>query len=122
MISTATSEQAAIAAMTETERTAYFASNPGAEALSSLGTLNAADFNATTSAGWRIWRNLAPIGQVASYLASSSQKPNVDQTSGSTDSQKANGVELAPALSGDDYRVDIGSTPLGQDLNTVVGA
>ncbi len=48
-------------------------------------------------------------------------KPNVDQTSGSTDSQKANGVELALALSGDDYRVDIGSTPLGQDLNTVVG-
>jgi hypothetical protein len=29
MISTATSEQAAIAAMTDTERTAYFASNPG---------------------------------------------------------------------------------------------
>ncbi|SQC58184.1 putative cellulose synthase [Klebsiella pneumoniae] len=60
-------------------------------------------------------------GQVASYLSSSSRKPNVDQTSGSTDSQKANGVELALALSGDDYRVDIGSTPLGQDLNTVVG-
>ncbi|MGI1236750.1 cellulose synthase subunit BcsC-related outer membrane protein [Klebsiella quasipneumoniae subsp. similipneumoniae] len=56
MVSTATSEQAAIASMTEAERTAYFASNPGAE-----------------------------------------------------------------ALSGDDYRVDIGSTPLGQDLNTVVG-
>ena len=58
---------------------------------------------------------------MASYLSSSSRKPNVDQTSGSTDSQKANGVELALALSGDDYRVDIGSTPLGQDLNTVVG-
>jgi hypothetical protein len=28
---------------------------------------------------------------------------------------------MALALSGDDYRVDIGSTPLGQDLNTVVG-
>ncbi len=70
--------------------------------------------------------NLAKLGsydagQVASYLSSSSRKPNVDQTSGSTDSQKANGVELALALSGDDYRVDIGSTPLGQDLNTVVG-
>lgn len=46
-------------------------------------------------------------------ISSSSRKPNVDQTSGSTDSQKANGVELALALSGDDYRVDIGSTPLG---------
>lgn len=29
MVSTATSEQAAIASMTEAERTAYFASNPG---------------------------------------------------------------------------------------------
>lgn len=29
MISTATAEQAAIAAMTDTERTAHFASNPG---------------------------------------------------------------------------------------------
>ena len=120
---TATSEQAAIASMTEAERTAYFASNPGAEALSGLGTLNAADFNPTTSSGME---NLAKLGsydagQVASYLSSSSRKPNVDQTSGSTDSQKANGVELALALSGDDYRVDIGSTPLGQDLNTVVG-
>ncbi|WP_427048826.1 hypothetical protein ACNF2L_01335 [Klebsiella pneumoniae] len=48
MVSTAASEQAAIASMTEAERTAYFASNPGAEALSGLGTLNAADFNPTT--------------------------------------------------------------------------
>lgn len=52
MVSTATSEQAAIASMTEAERTAaYFASNPGAEALSGLGTLNAADFNPTTNSG-----------------------------------------------------------------------
>lgn len=123
MISTATSEQAAIAAMTDTEKETYFASNPGAEALSELGTLNASDYNATTSSGME---NLAKLGtydsgQVASYLASSSLKPDVDQASGSTDSQKANGVELAMALSGDNYRVDIGSTPLGQDLNTVVG-
>ncbi|MDU7372809.1 MAG: cellulose synthase subunit BcsC-related outer membrane protein, partial [Klebsiella michiganensis] len=123
MISTATSEQAAIAAMTDTERTTYFANNPGAETLSGLGTLNASDFNATTSSGME---NLAKLGaydsgQVASYLASSNLKPNVDRASGSTDSQKANGVALALALSGDEYRVDIGSTPLGQDLNTVVG-
>ncbi|MCY7168921.1 BCSC C-terminal domain-containing protein, partial [Streptococcus gordonii] len=39
----------------------------------------------------------------------------------STDSQNANGVELNMALSGDSYRLDIGSTPLGQDLNTLVG-
>ncbi|MFK3704344.1 Tfp pilus assembly protein PilF [Raoultella sp. BIGb0138] len=123
MVTTATKEQAAIAAMTDAERTTYFASNPGAQALSSLGTLSAADFNATSSSGME---NLAKLGaydsgQVASYLAASSLKPSIDQTSGSTDAQKANGVELAMALSGDRYRLDIGSTPLGQDLNTVVG-
>ena len=39
----------------------------------------------------------------------------------STDSQTSSGVELNMALSGNSYRVDIGSTPLGQDLNTLVG-
>lgn len=39
----------------------------------------------------------------------------------STDSKHANGVELSMALSGDSYRADIGTTPLGQDLSTVVG-
>ncbi len=100
-----------------------FCQQSGGRGVKRPGTLNAADFNPTTSSGME---NLAKLGsydsgQVASYLSSSSRKPNVDQTSGSTDSQKANGVELALALSGDDYRVDIGSTPLGQDLNTVVG-
>lgn len=35
--------------------------------------------------------------------------------------QSTTGVELNLALSGDNYRADIGSTPLGQDLNTLVG-
>jgi len=38
-----------------------------------------------------------------------------------TDSQTASGVELNLALKGDSYKVDIGSTPLGQDLSTLVG-
>ncbi len=68
MVSTATSEQAAIASMTEAERTAYFASNQ-AEALSGLGTLNAADFNPTTSSGMENPAKLGSYaGQVASYL------------------------------------------------------
>ena len=73
-------------------------------------TVTPVSLNAGTASG-DAWRRYG-----ANPLAN-----NVDQTSGSTDSQKANGVELALALSGDDYRVDIGSTPLGQDLNTVVG-
>lgn len=55
-------------------------------------------------------------------LSRSSYKANVNNSiSSSTDSQNANGVELNMALSGDSYRLDIGSTPLGQDLNTLVG-
>ena len=123
MISTATSEQAAIAAMTDTERTTLYASYPGAETLYGMSALNASNYNLTSATGME---NLAKLkaydsGQVYDYLVASSLKPSVDETSGSTDSQKANGVELAMALSGDNYRVDIGSTPLGQDLNTVVG-
>jgi thioredoxin-like negative regulator of GroEL len=35
--------------------------------------------------------------------------------------QSATGVELNAALTGDNYKVDVGSTPLGQDLNSLVG-
>ncbi|MGK3144010.1 cellulose synthase subunit BcsC-related outer membrane protein [Pantoea sp. C2G6] len=44
-----------------------------------------------------------------------------DLPSATTDSQTASGVELNLALKGDSYKVDIGSTPLGQDLSTLVG-
>jgi thioredoxin-like negative regulator of GroEL len=55
-------------------------------------------------------------------LSRSSYKANyTDTIRSSTDSQNASGVELNMALSGERYRVDIGSTPLGQDLNTLVG-
>lgn len=39
----------------------------------------------------------------------------------SAESQNANGVELSAALSGKDYRIDVGSTPLGQKLDTLTG-
>ncbi|THD50305.1 tetratricopeptide repeat protein [Enterobacteriaceae bacterium ML5] len=35
--------------------------------------------------------------------------------------QKATGVEVNAALTGDSYKADVGSTPLGQDLNSLVG-
>ena len=44
-----------------------------------------------------------------------------DVPSASTDSQKATGVELNLALKGSNYKIDLGSTPLGQDLSTLVG-
>ncbi|EIB97762.1 cellulose biosynthesis protein BcsC [Pantoea sp. Sc1] len=44
-----------------------------------------------------------------------------DLPNATTDSQTASGVELNLALKGDRYKVDLGSTPLGQDLSTLVG-
>lgn len=35
--------------------------------------------------------------------------------------QSATGVEINAALTGDSYKADVGSTPLGQDLNSLVG-
>ncbi|EMX0853074.1 BCSC C-terminal domain-containing protein [Pluralibacter gergoviae] len=124
LASTINNEQKAIAAMTEDQRQQYFAANPGAKALSEMGPVDGADLNVLTDTGME---NLAKLGrydngQVASFLAASNNKPNVDDPGDvSTGSQKGNGVEVNMALSGDSYKVDIGSTPLGEDLSTVVG-
>ena len=70
----------------------------------------------------RLTNLLGPDLDRLKALSQSSYKANPNTTIGSsTDSQNANGVELNMALSGDSYRLDIGSTPLGQDLNTLVG-
>lgn len=53
---------------------------------------------------------------VAAGIAKIDDVPNA-----TTDSQSASGVELNLALQGDSYKIDLGSTPLGQDLNTLVG-
>ncbi|MBF4179142.1 cellulose biosynthesis protein BcsC [Lelliottia nimipressuralis] len=124
MVATATNEQKAIAAMNATERATYLAAHPGAASLVGLGDLDSNDFNLTSSDGQL---NLAKLGaydggKVGEYLEASNLKANVNQPGDvSTDSQKANGVELNMALSGKDYRLDVGSTPLGQDLSTLVG-
>ncbi|TKI07224.1 cellulose biosynthesis protein BcsC [Martelella alba] len=44
-----------------------------------------------------------------------------DYVADSPGSQRASGAEVNLALSGDSYKADIGTTPLGQDLNTLVG-
>jgi Tfp pilus assembly protein PilF len=44
-----------------------------------------------------------------------------DYVADSPGAQSASGVELNLALSGDAYKADIGTTPLGQDSNTLVG-
>lgn len=81
------------------------------------------DLSPFTDPGYeRLTNLLGPDLDRLKALSQSSYKANPNTTIGSsTDSQNANGVELNMALSGDNYRLDIGSTPLGQDLNTLVG-
>lgn len=55
-------------------------------------------------------------------LSESTYKKNYnDPIRASTDAQNGNGVELNMALSGEGYKFDIGTTPLGEDLSTLVG-
>lgn len=55
-------------------------------------------------------------------LSESTYKKNYnDPIRASTDAQNGNGVELNMALSGEGYKLDIGTTPLGEDLSTLVG-
>lgn len=44
-----------------------------------------------------------------------------DYTADSSGSQNASGVEVNLGLAGDHYKADIGTTPLGQDLSSLVG-
>ncbi|KID00793.1 hypothetical protein PU00_16200 [Hafnia alvei] len=44
-----------------------------------------------------------------------------DFTANSTGSQRRSGAEIALSLSGDNYQADIGTTPLGQDSNRLLG-
>jgi len=126
-LKTLTDEQGAVTTaladpnLTQVQRNALLAR----QSLLGTSTLDANDYNLSTEEGQE---NMARLGlldkddALTRYLRTSSYKPDVNQTKGvSTDSQKANGVELAMALSGESYKVDIGSTPLGQDLNTLVG-
>lgn len=62
------------------------------------------------------------LAQVQNSLSAATDKANLDDvTVDSPGSQSASGVELKLALTGDQYKIDIGSTPLGQDLTTLVG-
>lgn len=82
---------------------------------------DASNFTPFTEPGYERFERLLTSPQLTA-LSQSTYKPNSgEKISESTDSQKANGVELNMALSGKDYKLDIGSTPLGQDLSTLVG-
>ncbi len=124
---TINSEQTYIDSLTPTQLAEFVAANPDLasqsdEITSRLRDIQFDGLNPLTTKGAN---NLAWINSNAAlkkYLLASSRKPNVNATStNSTDSQSASGVELSMALKGDSYKIDLGSTPLGQDLSTLVG-
>ncbi|MEG3109301.1 cellulose synthase subunit BcsC-related outer membrane protein [Pantoea sp. T14] len=73
------------------------------------------------SASGDAWRRFGTNAITQGNVVAAGGATVTDQPSATTDSQTASGVELNLALKGDSYKVDLGSTPLGQDLSTLVG-
>lgn len=80
-------------------------------------TLNAG--SSSDQASTRFGTGALIQGQVSETLPE--QPPAVLPIVPSQGAQSASGVELGMALTGNQYKLDVGSTPLGQDLNTLVG-
>lgn len=83
-------------------------------------TLTPVSLTAGSAAG-DAWRRFGSNALVQGKVVAAGAASVNDAPSASTDAQKASGVELNMALKGDSYRIDLGSTPLGQDLTTLVG-
>ena len=73
------------------------------------------------SAGGDAWRRFGSNALVQGNVVAAGDAKITDVPASATDSQSASGVELNMALKGDSYKIDLGSTPLGQDLSTLVG-
>lgn len=95
--------------------------DPTAANFSDLLDYNGENLSPMTDAGLANLASLYDSGRLKALSVSNFKSSLDNRISASTDSQKANGVELAMALSGEQYRIDIGTTPLGQDLSTLVG-
>ncbi|WP_313448771.1 cellulose synthase subunit BcsC-related outer membrane protein [Pseudescherichia sp.] len=95
--------------------------DPTAANFSDLLDYNGENLSPMTDAGLANLASLYDSGRLKALSVSNFKSSLDNRISASTESQKASGVELAMALSGEQYRVDIGTTPLGQDLSTLVG-
>ncbi|MEZ3501104.1 cellulose synthase subunit BcsC-related outer membrane protein [Pantoea sp. KPR_PJ] len=73
------------------------------------------------SAAGEAWRRFGSNALEQAKVVAAGGANVTDVPSASTDSQTASGVELNLALKGESYKIDLGSTPLGQDLSTLVG-
>lgn len=83
-------------------------------------TLTPVSLTAGSAAG-DAWRRFGSNALEQAKVVAAGGAKVTDVPSASTDSQTASGVELNLALKGDSYKIDLGSTPLGQDLSTLVG-
>ena len=73
------------------------------------------------SAAGDAWRRFGSNALEQAKVVAAGNAKVTDVPDASTDSQTASGVELNLALKGDSYKIDLGSTPLGQDISTLVG-
>ncbi|WP_412098367.1 cellulose synthase subunit BcsC-related outer membrane protein [Enterobacter sp.] len=96
-------------------------SDPTAADFTDLQGYNAKNLSPLTDIGQANLSRLYESGDLKALGVSNFKSSLDNKISSSTESQKANGVELAMALSGESYRLDIGTTPLGEDLSTLVG-
>jgi len=111
--------ESGLSQLTEAKAPLTFSTVPFGDARFNF-TMTPVSLTAGSGAGdaWRRFgTNALEQGKVvAAGIAKIDDVPNA-----TTDSQSASGVELNLALQGDSYKIDLGSTPLGQDLNTLVG-
>ncbi|ROR08878.1 cytochrome c-type biogenesis protein CcmH/NrfG [Erwinia sp. JUb26] len=123
LVSTIESEQTYLSGLNATDLATFNTTNPGvATALTALDGISFEDLNPLTATGLKNLTSLNNNTALKNYLVASTRKPSVDSASaGTSDSQSASGVELNLALTGTSYKIDLGSTPLGQDLSTMVG-
>ncbi|MFS2221577.1 cellulose synthase subunit BcsC-related outer membrane protein [Pantoea sp. B65] len=127
LVTTINSEVTSISNLSATELAAFRTSNPAVadyydRIVSAGGTVSFEDLNPLTASGLNNLTALNNNTAVKNYLLASTNKPSVTaEGTSSSDAQTANGAELNLALTGGNYKIDLGSTPLGQDLSTLVG-
>ncbi len=127
LVTTINSEITSISNLNATDLATFRANNPTVAAyydsvVAAGGTVSFDDLNPLTATGLSNITALNNNTALKNYLIASNNKPNTSTApTDSSDSQNAAGVELNLALTGGNYKIDIGSTPLGQDLSTLVG-
>ena len=111
--------ESGLSKLTEAKAPLTFSTVPFKDARFSF-TMTPVSLTAGSAAG-DAWRRFGTNALEQGKVVAAGDAKIDDVPSSSTDSQSASGVELNLALQGDSYKIDLGSTPLGQDLSTLVG-